>query len=108
LRVDVSGAICRFVDKKLETYFLLDLPNSGPPPVEAQDESAIGVFQLAGKLADYFSNMYNTQLGGTYVVEAGGRVLMEHRQADVGEYVEHSYILKALGIDPNESPLART
>lgn len=87
---------CSYVDKHLESYALLGLPNSGPPP-ETKDED-MSVFYLAGKVVDRWKAMYNTQLGGTYVVAAGGAVLMEHRQVKVGDYVENGHILKALNI----------
>mmetsp|Transcript_99595 Transcript_99595/g.138373 ORF Transcript_99595/g.138373 Transcript_99595/m.138373 type:complete len:88 (+) Transcript_99595:600-863(+) len=83
----------------MQSYALLKLPNADP--AENQDEQTdVGVFQLAGKVLDRWKQMYNTQLGGTYVVEPGGKVLMEHRQEKVGDYVENSFILQALGIDP--------
>mmetsp|Transcript_122 Transcript_122/g.374 ORF Transcript_122/g.374 Transcript_122/m.374 type:complete len:172 (+) Transcript_122:575-1090(+) len=101
----------RFVDKRLSTYKVLELPSfaARPPPAAAGGETAVGggadnaaarLFTLAGKVPSHvrFGLDVNAQLGGTYVVQVGGRVVMEHLQAEPGDYLKHDDILRALGI----------
>jgi len=100
-----------FVDKRLSTYKVLELPSfaARPPPAAAGGETAVGggadnaaarLFTLAGKVPSHvrFGLDVNAQLGGTYVVQVGGRVVMEHLQAEPGDYLKHDDILRALGI----------
>lgn len=98
------------MDKCLSSYKLLELPGLGGPaepskePSEDDDPAKAGL-KLAGKAQDLqFGLDINTQLGGTYVVSRGGRVIMEHLQKGVGDYVENSFILQALGISEAAQP----
>jgi len=108
-----------FVDKCLTTYKLLGLPQAGGQPQKEKTEEkveektnkcqgkpAADLFKLAGKVPDdyQFGLNINTQLGGTYVVQTGGKVIMEHLQSEAGDYLENSYILKALGISHENHP----
>ena len=42
------------------------------------------------------------QLGATFIIEKGGKVLLEHRQKFYGDYLSRNAIRKVLGLPINE------
>lgn len=90
-----------FVDKTLEAYQRLGLPRQEAEQGVQAQSAAAGLFRLAGKVGGNLLDI-NAQLGGTYVVQAGGKVLMEHLQQDAGDYLENDYILQALKIEVSQ------
>jgi len=67
-------------------------------------------FKLAGQIPSNYSYSlsHGNQLGGTFVLDAGGKVLLEHRQDHHGDHVDNSRILEILNLQADDTGVVTT
>jgi len=92
-----SGDI--FIDEKSSCYKDLRLKKTGLTSMFGLfDPRVTAAYKLAGQIPSNFNHMltHGSQLGATFVVAAGGAIMMEHRQDHHGDHVDNAQILDAL------------